>query len=260
MIKNVITPLTFRNYHHSFLFDSLIRVIILIIIIIYCVTYFYKNELDDKLRTKYIKKESCFYDYRKYYPKLILVNQNREIILKEFNNTIKSEVWNKWINNNLTLIPLYTYGEWAPYIINFFPNTIEIIRNIYSDLNDPKIITVAFGKLQPNTQLIPHKDMGFVVNGMLRCHYGLIIPEKCGFIIENWIEYHNNDKWLTVDISKTHTTFNKSDKDRYVLIIDFERPSSIPRGDSKVKGNEFIPSFYENFFYKDQIKNIMNNF
>ena len=212
------------------------------------------SEDPDIINRSTFSKDSCFYDYNIFYPELNIINQNRKIILDEFNKAISSDIWYNWINEQLTLIPLYNHGHFSEKVGILFPKTVEILKRI------PKIVNVSFSKLSKQSQILPHKDWGVVSNNILRCHYGLIVPEKCGFIIENWVEFHENDKWLAGDISKTHTSFNKSNDDRHIILVDMERPKSIPVGDCKISINDDLAIFLGKFFNKQQLNDIKKYF
>lgn len=118
-------------------------------------------------------------------------------------------------------IRLQRMGEWNEINSSLFPKTVRIIRG----LNIPLAIRgVMFAKQRPKSGVAPHSDGR---NFILTAHLGVKIPKdnknvwiKVGSIEQKW----NNGKILVFDTSFTHETFNDSEEDRYVLIIDFWHP------------------------------------
>ena len=146
----------------------------------------------------YPHKEESYFNQKKVYPELNIINQNRNIIMKELNDLKDKDpaLWHTWIENQLSVIPLYFFGKWSTKGMTLFPETSKIIKNI------PKIKTVAISRLRANSQIQPHIGWGDLANGILRCHYGLIVPHDNGCVCDNWVVLHKNDDWLVFDDSK----------------------------------------------------------
>lgn len=224
--------------------------LIFIIILIFIVILILK---DTTIKNHIIlSKNEVFFNYNKYYPELNIVNENRNIILNEFNNAIKTDIWNEWINGkHITLVPLNCCGYYSNKVSEILPQTTNIFKKISG------IQSISFSRLKPKMQILPHQDWKKISNNVLRCHYGLIVPENCGSIIENWIEFMENDKWLVLDISKMHTSFNESESERYIIIVDMKRPDEIPIGTSNVKTNKKIADEILSFFTIEQSNEII---
>ena len=163
------------------------------------------------------------------------------------------KLWHEWIENQLSVIPLYFFGKWSSKGMHLFPNTSKIIKNI------PKIKTVAISKLKPQSQIQPHIGWGDLANGILRCHYGLIVPPNNGCVCDNWVVLHKNREWLVFDDSRMHSSFNFSDEDRIIIIIDMERPSFIEKGISTVEYKQELLDFINNFYDQNDIKDRRDN-
>jgi len=206
----------------------------------------------DGSTTHYPKKPECYFDLDKTYPKLKTVNENHELILNEYNNIKDKDpkIWHEWIQNQLSVIPLYFFGKWSSKGKALFPKTSAIIEKI------PNIRTVAFSKLKPNSQIQPHIGWGDLANSILRCHYGVDVPENCGCVCDNWVVLHKTKEWLVFDDSKMHSSYNYSNRDRIIIIIDMERPSHIPKGVSKVAYKKEVLDFIESFYDKKDIEEI----
>ena len=209
----------------------------------------------DGSEQRYPYKYECYFDYNKYYPDLNLVNKNRDIIMEEL-NAIKDKdpkLWHEWIQGQLSVVPLYFFGKWSSKGQQLCPKTCEIIKNIKD------IRTVAFSRLKPQSQIQPHIGWGDLANSILRCHYGLIVPENCGCVCDNWVVLHKNNEWLVFDDSKMHSSFNYSNEDRIILIVDMERPKEIPKGTSKVAYKQEVMSFIQGFYDANDVKDIQKN-
>lgn len=217
--------------------------------------YKYKNENEnvynnDGSITDYPMFNQCYFDYNKYYPELNIINENRKIILEELHSILNKDIWHSWINGQLSVVPLYFFGKWSTKSLEVCPETCKIIKNIKN------IKTVAFSKLSKKSQIQPHIGWGDLANNILRCHYGLIVPPENGCVCDNWVIMHKNDNWLVFDDSKMHSSFNHSDEDRYILIIDMERPDNVPKGTSKVAYKQEVLNFIHSFYDKNDIEEI----
>jgi aspartyl/asparaginyl beta-hydroxylase (cupin superfamily) len=163
------------------------------------------------------------------------------------------KLWHVWIENQLSVIPLYFFGKWSSKGMELFPNTSKIIKNISN------IKTVAISKLKPQSQIQPHIGWGDLANGILRCHYGLIVPPNNGCVCDNWVVLHKNREWLVFDDSRMHSSFNFSDEDRIIIIVDMERSPNIPKGISTVEYKQELLDFINSFYDQNDIEDIRND-
>jgi hypothetical protein len=201
--------------------------------------------------TKYPAFEECYFDYNEYYPELNIINENREVILEELHSMLNKDIWHSWKKEGgPDVVPLYFFGKWSTKGLKVCPKTCEIIKNIKN------IKTVAFSKLSKKTQIHPHKGWGDLANNILRCHYGLIVPPENGCVCDNWVIMHKNDNWLVFDDSRMHSSFNYSDDDRYILIVDMKRPDNVKKGTSKVAYKQEVLNFINSFYDKNDIAEI----
>lgn len=205
--------------------------------------------------TIYPHKEECYFDQKELYSQLNVIHENRDIIMNELLDVKNKDpdLWHTWIENQLSVIPLYFFGKWSTKGMTLFPNTSKIIKNI------PKIKTVAISKLKPHSQIQPHIGWGDLANGILRCHYGLIVPHDNGCVCDNWVVLHKNGEWLVFDDSKMHSSYNFSDEDRIIIIVDMERPSHIAPGISTVEYKKELLDFIDSFYDQTDITDIRND-
>jgi aspartyl/asparaginyl beta-hydroxylase (cupin superfamily) len=202
----------------------------------------------------YPEFKKCFFDSDKTYPELKIISENHDAIVAEYENIKDKDpnLWHEWIENQLSAIPLYFFGKWSSKGSKLFPITSSIIEKI------PNVRTAAISKLKANSQIQPHIGWGDLANSILRCHYGIDVPDNCGCVCDNFVVLHKTAEWLVFDDAKMHSSYNFSDKDRIVIILDMERPSYIPKGTSKVEYKKEILDFIESFYDKTDIQEIKN--
>lgn len=206
----------------------------------------------------YIKLDQAFYDYKQVFPELILINKFKNQINIEIKNLIENQ-WIEWpekylynINNESNLddswkiIPIYGFGIWCNQYVDILPS----IYNFLKGLKGLKLAIIS--RLKPFTKLEPHQGWGFHSNNVLRCHYGLKLPNNSS---NSWIEVmdspnstnylkvsHKLNDWIIFDDSKTHFAVNNTDEERIILIVDIQRPTFIKMGTSK---NNCTKELYE---------------
>ncbi|AFY73177.1 aspartyl/asparaginyl beta-hydroxylase-like dioxygenase [Synechococcus sp. PCC 7502] len=112
---------------------------------------------------------------------------------------------------------LYAFGIKIERNCELCPETTKLIEKI------PNLHTAAFSSLEAGTHIIPHTGYPEQV---LRCHLGLFVPDNCetrcgirvGTQTRNWAE----GKCLIFDDTFEHEAWNKSDRTRIVLLLDFK--------------------------------------
>ena len=223
-----------------------------ILILIYL--FLIKNNINNKVEKFQNKKNKLFYNIDEINVELKNIKKYKKKMYDETlyiyqNNTL----WNTWPETNLysnkdgwKIFPFYAFGIWmnnncikCPTIYNF----IKKIKGL-------KLATLS--KLSPHTKLDLHKGWGLHSNYVIRCHYGLIVPNNCYIYVEDEnnkeIKFQKQFEWVLFDDSKSHFAENASDFDRIVLIIDIERPDDIEVGQS-ILGNtkelEEIVNYYK---------------
>jgi len=175
------------------------------------------------------------------YPWLIEFKNNYKEILIELENILDKpliELYKStWAGERPDYLtsPSDKNTAWKTYTFKFFgikhlpnfkscPTLAKIINNC------PSIVTAEFSMLEPGTHILPHRGYTDLV---LRSHLGMIIPDgdaaiRVGGDTKNWKE----GEFLIFDDSIDHEAWNKTDKRRIVLMIDF-----VPN-DSDLSGKE----------------------
>lgn len=214
-------------------------VIIIVILIIF---------ITEQVITQH-KSIDKFFDIINIEPRLINLNIIHHAIKKEVLNFTHN--WYPWPEKELysedkmwSVIPFYGFGKWSEKNVKMFPIIFNFIKNI------PTIKTAGLSKLSGGTVLTPHKGWGILSNNVIRCHYGIDVPDGCYISVKNddepeEIRYMEEGKWLTFDDSKTHYANNTSNKDRIVLLIDVQRPDFIKTGVSDVTETKELKDFID---------------
>jgi len=222
---------------------NLIIIFIIICIIVCC----YKM---------YSKQDNMFYNVEDVYPELQNIHKIRNLIIDEINNIDK---WENWPEKNLydadgtwKIYPLYAFNIWVTDNCNQLPTLTKFIKSV------PNIKLATLSKLSAGMKLTPHRGWGSHSNNVLRTHYGIDVPEnKCYIKVSDdkreEKQYHQNDRWIVFDDSKTHMAENTSQSDRIVLIIDINRPSYVRRGTSEVGDTKELLDIIDYFAKKNII-------
>lgn len=240
-------------------FTFMIIIIILILIITSC--YWIGNYSSIQL-----KKDKLFYSVDEINPELNSIDKIKKQVLNETIQVYKNNLteWAEWPEKDLysnsepdgwKIFPFYAFGIWIKN------NCIQCptIYNFISKITGLKLATLS--RLKAGTKLNTHQGWASHSNYVIRCHYGLIVPENLCYIYVqddetklNQVKYHKKFKWLIFDDSKSHYAENKSvNEDRIVLILDIERPSSIKVGNSDIGDSKELLEIVE-YFRKKNIR------
>ena len=133
------------------------------------------------------------------------------------------EWYEKDLYTNLWLVyGLYAMGKKLKDNCKACPETVKILEGIHD------LTTAGFSCLLPGTHIKPHEGFTKMV---LRCHLGLSVPEPETCVLKvNGVEGHwREGKCLIFDDTMTHEAWNKGEKPRIVLLIDFkDRKKNLP--------------------------------
>ena len=114
------------------------------------------------------------------------------------------------------------YGIRSPRSIAQCPQTWRIVQKI------PGLKTAMFSIFEPGKHLPAHRGP---YNGVLRLHLGLIVPEprgRLGLRVENETRQWEEGRVLIFDDAYEHEAWNRSDRVRVVLFVDFVKPLRFP--------------------------------
>lgn len=224
--------------------------IIVIIIIAFVLLYL-------TMRKQYIDKK--FYDVTEICPELNNI-YNYPKIFNEVEN-VQKEIWSEWPEKQLyvskdkkwNIFPFKAFGVIVKDNCNKCPTLAKFINSI------PNIKIALLSKLGPGMKLLPHQGWGNHSNNVIRCHFGLDVPNGCYISVsdnnnlsDQEIKYHKNNEWLCFDDSKIHYAHNPTNKDRIVLIVDVVRPKNIKRGNSTIGDTKELAEIIN--YYKNKNK------
>lgn len=206
-----------------------------------------------------------YYDWKVLWPELEKFLDNFNVLKREMEELTRTS-WIPWPEHTLyqgkgndgkerewKVIPfVYTFPAYDPSSTKWVdnnckacPKTFELLKSI------PNIRTALYSRLGPGVELSAHQGWSDLANHVLRCHIPLAVPEpeedKCGLWVEGLISFHKPGSIIIFDDSKWHKAFNRTHKDRIVLIIDIMRPNNIPIGSAEgghtAQLDEFIAQF-----------------
>jgi len=125
------------------------------------------------------------------------------------------------INAGIDSLPqLHQQVECEDYAISAFPDTRELVDDIYRHAKGTKLGRVILAKLPPGKVVFPHADEGRVPETYIRYH--AIVQSGFGSWFLAGREATNmitGQVWI-VDVSQVHAVVNLSDEDRIHLIVD----------------------------------------
>lgn len=171
-------------------------------------------------------------------------NELQEVLHKEtqllepYMNTKMTSKANKWKTAGLMFWTIRSKSQCEK-----FPKTWEIIKDI------PNLSAASFNLLGPNTTIKPHYGN---TNAIIRCHLGLSIPAEvpsCGFRVGDESQSWSDGKLLMFCDAHTHTAWNNTNKDRYVMVIDVFRPEYRPK--TAAIASRVLSSIYSEVKYQN---------
>lgn len=239
-----------------------LSIFLIILIIIVIISYYLLYQDTNKQ-----KKNKLFYSVNEIEPKLNSIYKIKKQVLNEtiqvYKNNLNSFTgWTEWPEKELysesesdgwMIFPFFAFGVWVQDNCNKCPEITKFIKNI------PGLKLATLSKLKGGTKLNEHEGWASHSNYVIRCHYGIIVPENLCYIQvrdnktnKSQKEYHSESKWLIFDDSKTHYAHNKSNNDRIVLILDIHRPDNIQIGDSVIGDTKELIEII-NYFKKKNI-------
>lgn len=148
-----------------------------------------------------------------------IFEDNWEVIFEEYLGVKHQMV--QWVekelhDNNWEVFGLFSFPDGKEFVDNCIlcPKTTKLIKE-----NIKHNGAAGFSRLKANSTIAPH--YGYAGN-YLRMHLGLDIPDGNVAIKVNTEVYQWKNKEVVIfDDRLLHEAWNKTDKDRVVLIVDF---------------------------------------
>lgn len=119
---------------------------------------------------------------------------------------------------------LYVSGQEIEQNCRRCPQTIELLSGV------PNLVSAGFSNLTAGAFIGAHTGYTKTV---IRCHLGLIVPEDCAIRVGEETRSWKQGSTLAFDDTYEHEAWNRSDTDRIVMLLDFERPQALCDEDTK---------------------------
>jgi len=159
-------------------------------------------------------------------PDLKVLEDNYSIILEELTNLRKNAENGFWVESFPGYLSPESKNKWKVFTFQFFgikhtsncrlcPETYKALKQI------PGLVSADFSYLPAHTHIKPH--VGFT-KMVLRAHLGLIIPGECNLRVGDQVKSWEPGKVLAFDDSFEHEAWNRSDQDRFILMLDIANP------------------------------------
>jgi beta-hydroxylase len=152
-------------------------------------------------------------DFKSLEANFSTIKKEYEQIKDKMLNYPETDLYN---NAGWEVFPIFDWpsGDLVVETAKFMPETTELIKKYV-----PNHKSASFSRLLPGTTIKAHKgDQG----NCLRYHLGVDVHKgNCGLRSEGKVYRWENGKSFVFDDRKTHSAWNKSKKDRVILIIDF---------------------------------------
>lgn len=111
---------------------------------------------------------------------------------------------------------LFDYPIGSTELAHKAPRTAALIKE-----HVPLHGTAAFSVLRAGAEIYSHRGL---VSAYTRMHLPLVVPEgELGFTVRGETRKWQYGKTWAFNDRLQHAAFNKSDQDRYILLIDFKR-------------------------------------
>lgn len=240
-----------------------LAIFIIVFIMILISNYYLLNMPSNNLN----KKNKLFYSINEIEPKLNSINKIKKKILEETIQVYKNNLstgWAEWPEKELypkaesdgwTIFPFYAFGIWVHSNCTQCPVITNFIKSI------PGLKLATLSRLRGGTKLEEHEGWASHSNYVIRCHYGLIVPDNQCYIYvrdnannKEKKKYHSKFEWVVFDDSKIHYAHNQSNEDRIVLILDIARPSDIEVGKSDIGDSKELIDIIDYFKQKNITK------
>ncbi|WP_103670200.1 aspartyl/asparaginyl beta-hydroxylase domain-containing protein [Pseudanabaena sp. BC1403] len=108
---------------------------------------------------------------------------------------------------------LYGFGMKLGKNCKICPETTKLVNKI------PNMVTAGFSSLAPNAHIAPHTGYP---DGVLRCHLGLVGCDGCSLRVGDEVREWQEGKCLVFDDTTEHEAWNRGDRTRVILLIDFK--------------------------------------
>ncbi|MBW4696686.1 MAG: aspartyl/asparaginyl beta-hydroxylase domain-containing protein [Aphanocapsa lilacina HA4352-LM1] len=157
----------------------------------------------------------------KDYPFAAHLEANWRVILAELQQLDNQNffAWpeKQYYGEGWDIFALYTYGVPLGKNCKLCPQTAALVKKI------PGMLTAVFSRMAPGLHIAPHRGEPA---GLLRYHMGLLIPPGCGLRVGPETRSVQEGGSIVFDDTTEHEAWNRSDRERIVLLVDFKSPNA----------------------------------
>lgn len=146
-------------------------------------------------------------------------------------------------NQGWDVFGLYGFGLRIENNCRLCPRTTQLVETI------PDMTNAGFSRLAAHTHITPHTGYP---DGVLRCHLGLLVPEDCALRVGDEVRAWQPGKCSIFDDTSEHEAWNRSDRDRVVLLLDFKAPPGVLPEPEKPKRKGGISGLFNRFAKKPE--------
>ena len=116
---------------------------------------------------------------------------------------------------------LYSDGKPIPTNTSKCPETTKIVEQFKNATSLTTTSMIGFSNIYPGTHITPHTGFS---NDRVRIHLGLIVPDNCFLTVGDDVVQWKEGETIAFSDSFIHSVQNKSDENRYILIVDVWNP------------------------------------
>jgi aspartyl/asparaginyl beta-hydroxylase (cupin superfamily) len=102
-----------------------------------------------------------------------------------------------------------------------FPATVSALRDVQLVRIDGTPMEVFFSRLKPGAHIPPHHGL---TNTRVTVHLPLVVPPQCAIRVAQHVHEWREGEIFAFDDSFEHEAWNRSDRDRVVLIFEAHHP------------------------------------
>lgn len=138
------------------------------------------------------------------------------------NANVNSPKWQELRGNlDWSALHLYQGAEEMPWV-RHFPKTLKALEAAdVVRVDGGKPIELFFSRLKPRTHIPPHFG---AANNRLTAHLPLIVPDGCSIRVGDEVHVWHEGELFAFDDSFEHEAWNRSERERVVLIFESHHP------------------------------------
>jgi len=163
-----------------------------------------------------------FYDVERF-PFAASLAKNWLAVRDEF-RAVSGGEFQDWPEHSLygphgwTTFGLYAFGQKQHAACKRCPQTDQLLQRV------PGLMMAGFSRLDPGAHIVPHRGYEGYSGYVLRLHLGLDIPDNCALRVGDETRTWRDGECVVFDDSMEHEAWNRSDRPRTVLLLDFMSP------------------------------------